>query len=326
MEKLNRLFILVQNPEHELIEEKDLDVEGRSDPEEDFQKIPYHKQFFRYILENITPGKYQIRVKGPSEFKTEIRDLELSYGDNHVHIMLGKPDMLSFRMAGMNYYFEPHPEELILSVQGAKNVSQVTNVLERGKLRYEIIPDYNKRIIPDALLIKILIGKGEEAEKTRNQLYKIIKERFSKLKTILAAPIYKKNQINSGITNEVVIRFKESIEKQDVENFVKKYNLNVIRTLPYIKHGFLTRLEGSPDYKILDIIRAIEDSNIVEYAQPNLLQLIQNFQYPPDDFLYHELPHLEHIDCHAAWPGKGYQEELVAEIQILLLQFSIPMV
>ncbi|MFX0021419.1 MAG: S8 family serine peptidase [Candidatus Hermodarchaeota archaeon] len=301
MQKLARLVVLVQNPEHEPIKEKDAEVEGRSDLEGDYQKIPYNKQLSRYILENITPGMFQIRIKGPSEFKTEICDLKLKSGDNYINVMLGKSEMRSFRMAGMNYYFEPHPEELVLSVQGAKDVSQVVNILKKGNINYEILPNDNKKIIPDALLIKILIRKDEEPEETRKRLNIIIKKSFSKLKTLLAAPIYKKNQISSGITNEIVICFKSKLTKQEIEEFTNKFNLNVIRILPYIKNGVLTKLEGAPKYEILDTIKEINNSEMVKYAQPNLFQLIRSTAYTPSDFLYPELNHLVVIGCPGAW-------------------------
>lgn len=305
MANFARIFVLVQDPEHRIID--DAFVEGKSESEENYREIPYNTQFQRHLLDKHEAGPFQVRVKRSDRDTTEIREIKLVNGDNHIHVMLGKPGMLSFKTAGMNYYFEPREEELLLSVRGAKNTSQITESLEKENLKYEILPDANGKIRSDDLLMIISIGKDEEAIEARRRLELLIEGDFPKqrINGKLAAPIYKENQIALGITNEIIVRFKSSFTVDQIEEFSKKYNLELKRHLPYISNGVLFILKGTPEYKILDLFKEIEKNNDVIYAQPNLFQRLQNSQYVPNDFSFQEVPHLQVINCDDAWQALG---------------------
>ncbi len=305
MANFARIFVLVQDPEHKIID--DAVVEGKSESEENYREIPYNTQFQRHLLDKHEAGPFQVRVKRSDRDTTEIREIKLVNGDNHIHVMLGKPGMLSFKTAGMNYYFEPREEELLLSVRGAKNTSQITESLEKENLKYEILPDANGKIRSDDFLMKISIRKGEEAKEARKVLEQLIEGHFPKqrINGKLAAPIYKEKQIALGITNEIVVRFKSSFTVDQIEEFSKKYNLVLKRHLPYISNGVLFSLKGAPDYKILDLIKEIEKNKEVIYAQPNLLQRLQNFQHVPNDYSFQEVPHLQVVNCDDAWQALG---------------------
>ncbi len=301
MVKLARLIVLVQDPDHKIITNTDAKVEGKLETEKEFKEIPFNKRLQRFIRDELKPDSFEVRVSGQGDYSQEACTIDLVSGDNHIHVMLGKPGMLSLKLAGMNYYFEPHEEELILSVKGAKDASEVVKVLEKKDLKYEILLDDNKKIKHHNLLIKISIGKNEDAKLTRKKLQKIMKKKFSKLTAKLAAPIYKNNKFSQGITNELVICFKPNVSFNEIKEFVKKYDLDLKYRILFINNGVLFSLKGTPDYQILRTIAELEKSELVIYAQPNLIQQLQKHQYNPNDFLFPELSHLILIRCDYAW-------------------------
>ncbi|GAH40537.1 unnamed protein product, partial [marine sediment metagenome] len=89
MTNFARIFVLVQDPEHKII--NDAVVEGKSESEENYREIPYNTQFQRHLLDKHEAGPFQVRVKRSDRDTTEIREIKLVNGDNHIHVMLGKP-------------------------------------------------------------------------------------------------------------------------------------------------------------------------------------------------------------------------------------------
>jgi len=87
------------------------------------------------------------------------------------------------------------------------------------------------------------------------------------------------------MTNEFVIKFKEQISREELNEMVKRSNLQVIRTLPYTQNAFVLRAETPASYELLEVINEYALRDTVEYAEPNLVTTAVN-DFTPNDFLF----------------------------------------
>lgn len=302
-----RLFVLVQDHEHSVMEE--VSVEGRKIPRGRFGQIPFNAVLRRYVLEDLRPSAFEIRVRGPRGTSEERRKVRLRSGDNHVQVMLGKHGMLSFDADGMKYYFVPRRDVLLLSVRGAKEDEQVKEVMGRTRLKYEVLPDATGKITTDDMLLVVSIGGLEKAEKNRARLETVLEKDFPErgLSGRLAAPVYKGGEPSFGLTNEIVVRFESWVTDDQIKKLVARHDLTIERNISYLGNTFLLRRHAPVDYDILDVIEDLRKSVEVVYAQPNLLLRLQSFQHVPNDYLFPEVPHLELVQCDDAWQTLGNQ-------------------
>lgn len=306
LKKKVRLFVLVQDDEHEIIEQaivKGCVSKGR------FRNISYNKNLHRHVLEKLEPGPFEIRVRGPDGTTEELRKINLKSGDNYVSVMLGKPSMLDFNAGGMKYYFTPREDVLLLSIRGAKDEKQISKIMREAQLKFEVLADANGRIIRDDMLLLVNIGTGTEAAKNRTILEQMVTEDFLKhgLTGRIATPVYKGEKPVFGFTNEIIVRFKSWVTVSQINNIAAEYDLFVERNIPYLGNTYLLKKHVSPSYEILDIIKKLQEHVEVVYVEPNILQRLQNFQHTPNDYLYDEVPHLQLINCHQAWQILGNQ-------------------
>jgi subtilisin family serine protease len=104
----------------------------------------------------------------------------------------------------------------------------------------------------------------------------------------------------SFLTNEFVVKFKAQVTRKHVDDFVADNDLTLIRTIPYGRNTFLLRSGGLATYDILNVCARVAQSDVIEYAQPNLFTSAVD-DFTPDDFLYGQQPHHQIINSEDAW-------------------------
>lgn len=105
----------------------------------------------------------------------------------------------------------------------------------------------------------------------------------------------------SFLTNELVVKFKSHVTESEVNTIAQRYNLTVLRTIPYAGNAFLLRGSEAANYDLLEVAEALVQSGLVEYAEPNLVITAVDDQINPADFLYANQWHLTHINLPDAW-------------------------
>ena len=261
------------------------------------------KALQRYVLDGVKPGPFEIRVKGPKGTFEERRSVALRSGDNYIQVMLGTRGMLSFDADGMKYYFSPRKGVLLLSIRGAKSEEQIGEIMEQGRMGYEIIPDAAGKITPDDLMLIVSIGEGPETKRNRAELERILTEELPRrgLKGRLSVPVYKGDEPAFGFTDEIIVKFEEGVTVDRVKELAARYDLTVERNVHYLGNAYLLKSHIPPDYGILRLLKKLEENEEVVYAHPNILHRVEKSQYTPNDYLYCGLPHLQVINCDDAW-------------------------
>jgi subtilisin family serine protease len=103
-----------------------------------------------------------------------------------------------------------------------------------------------------------------------------------------------------GLTNQVVARFSEGLDRADIERMAHDRHLTIAESLLHVGNAFL--LAGPRlDYGVLDAADALARDARVIYAEPNLTFPTFDDAYVPDDVLWPDVKHLRLIGADEAW-------------------------
>lgn len=102
------------------------------------------------------------------------------------------------------------------------------------------------------------------------------------------------------LTNEFIVRFKDSVPRDQIQSIINDFNLEIVREIPYIPNGFQLRAPGVAHYGLLDICAALVEKGLVVYAEPNLVATAI-LDHTPNDTMFNQQPHHPLIHTEAAW-------------------------
>jgi heptaprenylglyceryl phosphate synthase len=82
-----------------------------------------------------------------------------------------------------------------------------------------------------------------------------------------------------GITDEIVVQFKDDVSQQRIDEMHKKYNVVVKKNTDLFQ-----LLSVSKDNDVLEIANAYQTSGLVNFSHPNFIAKIESFYQPPDPY------------------------------------------
>ena len=107
-------------------------------------------------------------------------------------------------------------------------------------------------------------------------------------------------QFVSFLTSEFVVKFREKIDDDVLAEISNKFNLKVIRALPYSQNSYVFRAKGTASYDSLKKVNKLSQESLVESIEPNLITTTIN-DFTPNDFLFGDQPHHQIINSEDAW-------------------------
>jgi hypothetical protein len=103
------------------------------------------------------------------------------------------------------------------------------------------------------------------------------------------------------LINQLVVKFKPHVTRDEIPVIADRYNLEIVRTIPYAGNAYLLCTGQEADYGLLDVCDALVKSGLVEYAEPNLVTTRADAQINPTDSLYNQQWHIPLINLPEAW-------------------------
>ena len=84
--------------------------------------------------------------------------------------------------------------------------------------------------------------------------------------------------LEMGFTDEILVKFKENVSQWEKDSIYRKYRLE------FKRNGAFSQILSVPiDLDLLDVVNAIEASDLVEYSEPNFFAETVSYQTPPSD-------------------------------------------
>jgi hypothetical protein len=236
-----------------------------------------------YSLGKFIPGRYVLTVE-LTGFESQSREINLPKTGIDETFVLGKAGMPFYYRGKVKVPFNYHTDNFGLALGSAddkKQVELVTTVANRLKLTLE---KTNENYRKNGLFIfKYPVGIKEDEKQRLAESLK------TEVKALTAGAILQRDVKNASIlTDEIIVRFKGSVEEKQVLAIVKKLGLVILRTVPYAGNGYHFRVVKGGLYKALDVCNQLVGMGIVEYAEPNLFQTFEDDAIVPTNYLFPE--------------------------------------
>ena len=247
------------------------------------ENLKYDKYFGAYILEKFHPDKYEISVVA-SGFETQKKEVFIGGSGIEEIFIIGKKGMPIYYRGNIKVPFEPISNNFGLTLSSPEDKKQL-ELLNRVSKEFNLSEvkthdNYRK----NGLFIFSYPANYKDEEK--HKLIETLKKRFNHP---VVGPILKQDEKNATIlTDEIVVRFKGSIEEKQVKAISKKLSLTILRTIPYAGNAYQFKVTKGGIYKALDACNQLVEMGVVDYAEPNLFHTYEEDAIVPTNYLYPE--------------------------------------
>lgn len=257
--------------------------------------LKFDKQWQTYRAIDVNPGPYLLEamIRG---FESDKREVHVDPSGLKDMFILGKKGMPFYYRGKIKVPFEPPSDLLGVSVKPALSSKEEEELLAHAR-KLKLQPEeVGEPIRKDN--VRVFRFPPCTSEQSKKKIQQHLSEHH--LIRAVGPVIRIDKETVSFLTNELVIKFKAHIVKDEVLNIAKRYELDVVRTIPYAGNAFLLRTTQA-SYDILKTCAEIVKSGIVEYAEPNLIITTVDDQVNPTDFLYAQQWHIPFINLPNAW-------------------------
>jgi Subtilase family len=297
--ELPEVEISVYDHDHNLVEDAELTLKPIEKGEP--VHLSYERSTGTYRSKEVRTGSYVLKVEADN-FKSEERQITVS--PNHVLkdvVILGLKNHAFYYRGKVKVPFEPKNDIVAVSTGPTTDQETLTDQLSEStsNLDLEDIP-VNPSISKSGVhVFKMRSGLMEDSGTTRLK----IQEELSKNPSIrTSGPIVQMNDDSlSFLTNQLVVKFKPDIRKDEISSILNDYGMEIIREIPYANNTFVISTKTLADYSILNTCEQIVQSGKVEYAEPNLISTVVEDSMHPTDFLFSRQWHLITINAPSAW-------------------------
>ncbi|TAL70153.1 MAG: hypothetical protein EPN82_05940 [Bacteroidetes bacterium] len=257
--------------------------------------LKFDKQWQSYHVEQVKQGIYLLRVEA-SGYEPDERKVRVGAGILKEIFVLGKKGMPFYFRGKVKVPFEPKFNLLGVSVKPdllEKEEQELTKHAAKFKLKQEKV---GKSILEDN--VRVFKFPVNTSEATRQRIQQRLSEH--KLVRIVGPVVHIENESVSFLTNELIVKFKVDISREEIYKTAKEYGLNIIRSIPYAGNAYIMRA-AKASYDILKVCDEIVKTDLVDYAEPNLVITAVDLQINPTDFQYAQQWHIPLIDLPLSW-------------------------
>lgn len=294
-QKRLRVEVVVYDYRSKVLSDGEVTLKPLGEKQGKIISLKFDKQLHAYLTFDVSPGRYLLQAKAKG-FESDQREVQVDPADFKDIFILGEKGMPFYYRSKVKVPFEPPSDLLAISVKpdiSDKEEEELLAYVRGIKLQPEEI---SQPIREDNVRVLRVPPRISEQEKQK------IQQQLSEHQLVrLVGPVIRNDKESiSFLTNELIVKFKSNITKEEVPKIAKRYNFDVIRTIPYAGNAFLLRANAIASYGLLKTCAEIVESNLVEYAQPNLFTTAVD-DFIPNDFLYTQQPHHQIINSEDAW-------------------------
>lgn len=258
--------------------------------------LKFDKQWRVYRAPDVDPGHYLLRAEAEG-FESDQRDVQVDPSGLKDTFILGKEGMPFYYRGKVKVPFEPPKNLLAVSVKPDLSGKQEEELLAYAS-ELGLQPEEVGKPIREEN-VRVFRFPPRTSQKNRREIQQCLSEHP---RVRLVGPVVRIDEESvSFLTNELVVKFKPHITKDEIPAIAKRHKLDVSRTIPYAGNAFLLRAHTEASYDLLKTCAEIVETGMVEYAEPNLVITAVDFQVNPTDFLYSQQWRIPLINLPNAW-------------------------
>lgn len=258
--------------------------------------LNFDKQRLVYRAVGIRLGKYLLQAMAKG-LEPDERDVRVGPGGLKDTFNLGKKGMPFYYRGKVKVPFEPPRDLLGVSIRPKLRDKEEEELFAHArKLKLQPV-EVGEPIREDS--VRVFQFPKRTSEKSRQRIQQLLSEHPL---VRLAGPIVWIDKENvSFLTKQLIVKFKPEITEEQIHRIVKRSNLDIVRKIPYSNNAFLLQSTSQASYDLLKVCDGIFKTGNVEYAEPNLVITVEDFQVQPNDFLFPEQWHIPLINLLDAW-------------------------
>jgi hypothetical protein len=246
--------------------------------------LKYDKYLGAYFLKKFVPGRYAISVSALG-FEKQQREVSVAASGIGEIFILGKKGMPFYYRGTVKVPFNPDHENFGVTINAPEDRKQIVLLnrvsKELGVSEVKTHPNYRK----NGLYI-FSYPSNIKKEEEKQKLFEAFRKSFS---TSTVGPVLRQDEKNATIlTDEIVVRFKGSIEEKQVRSISKELGLTILRSIPYAGNAYQFKVSKGGIYKALDACNKLVELQVVEYAEPNLFHTFEEDAIVPNNYLFPE--------------------------------------
>jgi len=113
-------------------------------------------------------------------------------------------------------------------------------------------------------------------------------------------PLYLRGTTPVVVSDEFIAAFKPGVERTAIDRFNERQGVRILEAFDFAPNTFLLRVEAPAATSTLEMTRRYFESGLVEYAEPDLIE-VKAPKWVPNDPLYPFQWHLPRVEAEAAW-------------------------
>ncbi len=299
MSRMTSLQVFVTDRDAKTVTKAQVFLEG---PEQELElKLNAHDAF---EATEIKPGSYTLTVKPDSTtLQPDSRSLSLRTGPNSAVVSVGRKTDPSYPSADGPMHFRGRDDAILATVrQGDDSKIKLDETLEEfglKRLPLEMTDSAGQPLESDFVMIETPNGVREAAQALAGFAQQLARRDA----TVIFGAVVERGKENpvQGLTNEMVVRFGSDVGDDVAKKILREFGLRIQRTVSYAGNAYMVERAGMPDYELLAVAERLNSMKEVDYAEPQILYVIENDAFTPNDTLYPQQSHLPLINADDAW-------------------------
>ncbi|NBD31920.1 MAG: S8 family serine peptidase, partial [Cyanobacteria bacterium] len=290
-----RVQVTVLNHNRERLSNAMVTLQSLERPEEESIQLEYNsrKRVFRGA---VTSGRYLLHAEAEG-LESDQREVQVDPAGTKEIVLLGQPGLPFYYRGKVKVPFEPPADLLGVSVKPGLSERE-----EEALLAYARQFNLQPRQIGEPIRqdnVRVFQFPANVGEQQKRE----IQQQLAKHPSVrLVGPvIHLEDESVTFLTDQLVVKFRARVAQERIPSIAKEFGLDIIRTIPYAGNAYLLHSGREASFNLLNICDALVKSDLVEYAEPNLVITAVDDQINPTDFLYTQQWHIPLIDLPEAW-------------------------
>ncbi len=291
---MKRLHITVLDYQMEVLK----DAEVRISAESDGTEIPVEKEFGVAAADPTEEGLYRITADHPT-LQAQERVVQISAKNQFEMFVLGKKRMPFFWRGRHKVPYVRRRGKIGVIATSESSMSDaeradIIQLLEGTGLQYKAT---DPLIEQDGILIFSLKRKYDIMPHLEAQ--SVLSE--SPLISMAGPILYWRQDKISIMTDELTVGLHEHVTQEVAEELAQKYDLELLRSIPYAGNTFHFRWKKPLSYNLIRVCNRIHDRPEVEWVDLNLFHNVVGDAVTPSNYLFPMQWDLERIQASEAW-------------------------
>ncbi|PWF42039.1 S8 family serine peptidase [Massilia glaciei] len=226
-------------------------------------------------------------------FESETHTFVATEEVTQVVVGLRGAGQLSYAYGNGRFSFHPVEDAFLVRAQGAGAADMFSKIAAQQQLEWHPVLE-RTGAAADELFVRVE-GDAEIAQRLTAELAR------APLTVELSRVIAHGQRPAVGLTNELVVRFRDDVTRMEAERIAASFGLTIARELRHAGNAFLLARKGYPAYELLETADRLGRNERIVYVEPNLTFALELDDYTPNDPLFAQVPHLDLIGADGAW-------------------------